>query len=141
MAAEAAAAAAGDQPPPTATKTGTVLVNGRPFTGGTIPFNRDVDVTKGTLTLTTTTGKLKVFGQSGVVANFMLVRGTDKGKPIVVLKLAGRQLLGLPEAQDEQRLGGRQRRRSRSARSGATARASSRRRAGSPRRPCAARTG
>jgi hypothetical protein len=76
-------------PPPTATKTGTVLVNGKPFTGGTIPFNAVVDVTKGTVTLTASVGKLKVYGQDKVIAKFKLVSGTDKGKPVVELQLQG----------------------------------------------------
>ena len=80
----------GGTPPATATTTGTVLVGGRPFTGGTIPYNVVVDVTNGTLTLTTDTGKLKVFGEGKkITARFKLVRGTDKGKPIVELLLQG----------------------------------------------------
>ena len=80
----------GSPPPATATATGTVLVGGRPFTGGTVPYNVVVDVTNGTLTLTTDTGKLKVFGEGKkITARFKLVRGTDKGKPIVELLLQG----------------------------------------------------
>ena len=70
------------------TPTGRVLLNGRPFTGGPVPFGRQVDVTNGTLRLTTSTGTLVVSGR-GTVAVFVLVRGTDKGKPVVELRLAG----------------------------------------------------
>jgi hypothetical protein len=74
--------------PATATKTGTVLVNGQPFTGGRIPFNSTVDVSKGTLLLETFAGTIKVYG-NGVSAIFVLARGTDNGKPIVELRLTG----------------------------------------------------
>ena len=43
--------------PPQATATGTVTVNGAPFTGGTVAYNSQVDVTKGALTLTTEAGE------------------------------------------------------------------------------------
>jgi hypothetical protein len=87
--ASADVAVSGGQPPPAnATRTGTVLVNGKPFTGGKIPYGSKVDVTKGTLTLKTDTGTLAVYGD-GVPAAFVLVRGTDSGKPIVELRLTG----------------------------------------------------
>jgi hypothetical protein len=73
--------------PPTGTATGTVLVNGRPFTGGAIPYNSIVDVTNGRLKLTADTGTLTVFG-AGVSAVFKLLRGTDQKKPIVEMRLA-----------------------------------------------------
>jgi hypothetical protein len=47
-----------------------------------------VDVTNGTLTLRADTGTLTVYG-AGVSAVFVLRRGTDSGKPIVELRLAG----------------------------------------------------
>jgi PKD repeat protein len=72
----------------TGTPTGTVLVNGRPFAGGQIPFGAKVDVTKGTLRLTTDVGTLLVYGK-GSVAIFLLRRATDRGKPAVELRLAG----------------------------------------------------
>jgi hypothetical protein len=72
--------------PPTGTATGTVLVNGAPFTSGTIPIGATVDVTNGRLQLTTSTGKLTVFG-AGVSANVKLVRGTDRKKPVTELRL------------------------------------------------------
>ena len=70
------------------TPSGRVLLNGRPFTGGLVPFGRRVDVTNGTLRLTTSTGTLAVSGR-GFFANFVLVRGTDRGRPVVELRLAG----------------------------------------------------
>jgi hypothetical protein len=63
-------------------------VNGRPYTGGTIPFNSTVDVTNGTLTLRASTGTLKVNGAGGITAAFILKRGSDGGKPLTVLQLA-----------------------------------------------------
>jgi len=65
-----------------------VTVNGRPFTTGTIPYNATVDVTRGSVTLRTTTGNLKVNGAGGITAAFKLVRGTDNGRPLVELRLA-----------------------------------------------------
>jgi hypothetical protein len=67
---------------------GTVLVNGKPLTSGTIPYGSIVDVTQGALVLTTDTGQLGIYG-SGVFAAFKLLRGTDGKKPIVVLRLVG----------------------------------------------------
>jgi hypothetical protein len=65
-----------------------VLVNGRPYTGGTISFGSTVDVTNGTLTLRASTGTLKVNGAGGITAAFVLKRGSDNGKPLTVLQLA-----------------------------------------------------
>ena len=77
-------------PPPagkaTGKPTGTVLLNGRPFTGGPISYGSKLDVTRGRLTLTTDTGTITVFGK-GVFAVFLILRGTDNGKPIVELRL------------------------------------------------------
>ncbi len=75
-------------PTPTATPTGTVTLNGRPFTGGPVPFNATVDVTSGTLTIVATTGTLTVNGQGGITAAFTLVRGLDGKTPVVELRLA-----------------------------------------------------
>jgi hypothetical protein len=77
----------GAAPPPTGTPTGTVLVNGRPFTGGRIPYNSTVDVTNGTLLLRADTGTLTVRGAGGLPAVFKLLRGTDNRRPIVELRL------------------------------------------------------
>jgi hypothetical protein len=77
------------QQPPAATRTGVVLVNGRPFTGGVIPFNSNVDVTRGTLTMTTPQGRMQVYGQNGITARFRLVRGTDQGRQVFELRLIG----------------------------------------------------
>jgi hypothetical protein len=74
--------------PPTGTPTGTVLVNGAPFAGGDIAFGSTVDVTKGSLSLTTAAGRLTVTGAGGVPAAFVLVRGTDAGASILELRLA-----------------------------------------------------
>ena len=76
----------GSATPPTGTATGTVLVNGRPFTSGVIPFNSTVDVTNGRLKMTGSTGTVTVFG-AGVSSVFKLLRGTDKKKPIVEMRL------------------------------------------------------
>ena len=76
--------------PPKATKTGTVLVNGKPFAGGTIPFNSKVDVTKGSVTMTTSRRQVQVLRRERRSPRSSSFRkGTDKGKPIIVLKLAG----------------------------------------------------
>jgi PKD repeat protein len=76
-------------PPATGVAIRTVLVNGRPYTGGPIPYGSKVDVTKGILVLTTDTGTLRLFGMGGITAIFRLVRGTDQGRPIVELQLLG----------------------------------------------------
>jgi hypothetical protein len=74
--------------PPTATATGTVTVNGQPFTVGTIPYGVTVDVTKGAVVLKSDVGTLKVTGAGGITAAFVLARGTDRGKSVVELRLA-----------------------------------------------------
>jgi hypothetical protein len=66
-----------------------VLVNGRPFTAGTIPYNSTVDVTRGRLVLRADTGTLTVNGAGGITAIFKLLRGTDRKKPVVELRLTG----------------------------------------------------
>jgi hypothetical protein len=81
--------AAGPIPPPAAATRGTVLLNGRPFTGGTIPFNATVDVTRGSVVLSTAVGRLTVRGAGRVTAAFRLVRGRDRGRALVELRLAG----------------------------------------------------
>jgi hypothetical protein len=77
----------GAAPPPTGTPTGAVLVNGRPFTGGRIPYNSTVDVTSGTLVLRADTGTLTLRGAGGLPAVFRLLRGTDNRRAIVELRL------------------------------------------------------
>jgi len=74
-------------PPATGTSTGTVLVDGAPFTAGPIPYNSTVDVTNGSVLLKTDTGSLTVHGADGISAVFLLLRGTDNKKPIVELRL------------------------------------------------------
>jgi hypothetical protein len=74
--------------PPSGTPTGTVLVNGAPFTGGQIPYGSRVDVTNGTLKITTDTGSLQVYGD-GVPAAFVVLRGRDGKKTIVEFRLVG----------------------------------------------------
>jgi hypothetical protein len=70
-----------------------VLVNGRSFTDGIVPYGANVDVTKGTLDMTTEAGPLSVFGAGGLTAKFKLVRATmragGKTVPVVELRLAG----------------------------------------------------
>src|SRR5262249_43711268 len=60
----------GTPAPPTGTATGTVLVNGSPFTGGTIPYGSSVDVTSGKLNMKTESGPLTVYGGGGVPSQF-----------------------------------------------------------------------
>ncbi len=75
-------------PPAQGTPTGTVLLNGRPFTGGPVPYGAKLDVTNGRLSLKTDVGTLLVYG-SGIPASFVVVHATDKGKRIVELRLTG----------------------------------------------------
>src|SRR5204862_3328663 len=70
----------GAAPPPQGTPTGTVLVNGRPFTGGPIAYGATVDVTNGRLLMRADTGTITVFGGGGITAAFKLVRGKDRNK-------------------------------------------------------------
>ena len=65
-----------------------MLVNGKAFTSGAIPYGSTVNVTRGTLTLRTEAGTMTVWG-AGVSANFVLERLTDKGRTIVQLRLVG----------------------------------------------------
>jgi hypothetical protein len=65
-----------------------VLVNGQPFTTGTIPYGATVDVTEGTVTLRADVGTLKVNGAGRLPAAFKLIRGVDRRRPIVELRLA-----------------------------------------------------
>jgi hypothetical protein len=83
-------------PPPTATASGAVLVNGRPFTTGTVPYGANVDVTRGRIVLRTATGNLTVNGAGGITARFRLARGTDNRRPIVELRLVGGSFAACP---------------------------------------------
>ena len=86
----------GSTPPATGTPTGTVLVNGAPFTGGQVPYNSTVDVTRGRLALRTDTGTLTVNGR-GVTSVFVLARGTDRGRSIVELRLTRGNFAACPK--------------------------------------------
>lgn len=73
--------------PPTGIRSGTVLVNGKPYRSGRpIPYGSTVDVTAGRLALTTEVGALTVYG-GGVSALFKLLRASERGKPLVELRL------------------------------------------------------
>jgi PKD repeat protein len=76
-------------PPATGTPKGRVLVNGKLFTGGRIPYHSTIDVSNGSLVLKTDTGQLNLYGASGLPAKFQLLRSTDRHKPIVELLLVG----------------------------------------------------
>lgn len=68
----------GGTPPPgqvTGQVTGTVLVNGQPYTGGPIPYGAVIDATKGTVKLTSNLGSGVFFG--GV---FVLARGFETSR-------------------------------------------------------------
>jgi hypothetical protein len=65
------------------------LGKGRLFTGGRIPYNSTVDVTRGTLALRADVGTLTVRGADRLPAVFELARSGTKTKPIVELRLAG----------------------------------------------------
>jgi hypothetical protein len=65
-----------------------VTVNGTPFTTGQVPYNTTVDVTRGRIVLRADTGTLTVSGAGGITAAFVLVRGTDRGRAVVELRLA-----------------------------------------------------
>jgi LCCL domain-containing protein len=75
--------------PPSGSATGTVLVNGQPFTGGTVAYGSDVDVTKGKLDMSTEAGDLTVYGGAGVTSKFKLVRATSNKRALVELRLIG----------------------------------------------------
>ena len=64
-------------------------MNGAPFTGDTIPYGSKVDVTNGTLDMSTEAGHLTVFGGGGLTAKFQLVRASTKKLPLVELRLIG----------------------------------------------------
>jgi hypothetical protein len=80
-------------PPPKGTATGTVLVDGRQFTNGTIPYGSTVDVTSGSVSLTTDAGTLTVYGDGTSPAKAVLERSSERVKsktlPLVQLTLVG----------------------------------------------------
>jgi PKD repeat protein len=78
----------GVPPPARATTVGTVLVNGRAFTGGLLPYRSRVDVTNGRLVLRTDAGTVTVYG-GGALARFVLLHAVEGGRPTVVLQLTG----------------------------------------------------
>jgi hypothetical protein len=85
----------GGSSPPTlsGSATGTVLVNGKRFTSGTIAYGSTVDVTSGTLTLRTDVGTLAVFGDGTDAAKAVLTRTSEhvkrKTQPLVQVALVG----------------------------------------------------
>jgi hypothetical protein len=85
------------QPPPTGTATRGVTVNGRSFTTGTVPFGATVDVSRGSLVLRTSTGRLNVYGGGGITARFKLLRGPAGGKPLFELRLLGGSFAACPK--------------------------------------------
>ena len=72
-------------------------MNGRPFTGGTIPYRSVVDVTNGRLTLRADTGTLTVRGANRIPAVFVLLRGTDRKQAIVELRLTNGDFSACPK--------------------------------------------
>ena len=78
----------GTSPPATGTSTGKVLIGGRPYLGGTIPPGATVDVTHGTIHVTTITGNVNLYG-AGTPSEFKLLNGTDGGKRVVLIELVG----------------------------------------------------
>jgi LCCL domain len=79
--------------PPSGSTTGAVLVNGQPFTGGTIAYGSSVDVTNGKLDMSTEAGPLTVYG-GGITSQFKLVRATSKKLAVVELRLIGGNFSG-----------------------------------------------
>jgi hypothetical protein len=73
---------------PSGTATGAVTLDGKPFTGGQVPYGKKVDVTKGSLTIKTRAGTLTLSGR-GVLSQFVLLKSSAGGKPLDVLKLVG----------------------------------------------------
>jgi hypothetical protein len=73
---------------PSGVASGSVLVNGVAFSSGSLSYGSRVDVTNGTLQLTTRAGSLRVFG-GGVTALFVLAKSSQAGKPLDVLRLVG----------------------------------------------------
>jgi hypothetical protein len=76
--------------PPEGSATGTVLVNGQPFTSGPVPFGSRVDVTAGRLTLAADLGTIELFGDGTNPAQFVPTRVSErvKGKTQALIQLA-----------------------------------------------------
>jgi hypothetical protein len=70
-----------------------VLVNGRRFTSGPIPFGSTVDVSAGRVTLTADVGTLAVYGAGKITARFVPRRATEvvngKRRSLIELALVG----------------------------------------------------
>jgi hypothetical protein len=73
---------------PSGSAKGTVLVNGKAFRSGAIPYGSRIDATKGRLSLTTRVGRLQLYG-AGATTTFRLVKSSEKGKPLDELRLVG----------------------------------------------------
>lgn len=88
------------QEPPEGTATGTVLVNGQPFTAGPIPFGSTVDTTAGTITLRADVGTLTLRGDGTNTAMFIPSKATErvkkKTRTIVQLTLTGGDFAACP---------------------------------------------
>jgi hypothetical protein len=80
-------------PPPMGSATGSVLVNGQPFTSGAIPYGSTIDVTSGTLTMTTDVGTFAVYSDGVNPAQAIVTRTSERVKnkkqPLVQLALTG----------------------------------------------------
>ncbi|MFL5895164.1 MAG: LCCL domain-containing protein [Thermoleophilaceae bacterium] len=76
---------------PQGTATGNVLVNGRPFTSGPVPYGATVDVTGGTLQLSARdVGSVTTFGDGTDLARFVLKKSSVQvaGRKRTVAELA-----------------------------------------------------
>ena len=87
----------------TGSATGEVLVNGRPYRAGPIPYNSTIDVTKGTLQMTAPgVGTLFVTGDSGLLARFVLKKGSTvvkrRKRTVAELALTGGSFADCPAA-------------------------------------------
>jgi hypothetical protein len=86
----------GPPPPATGKTKGVILIGGKPFTGGHVPYHVTVDVTHGTLSLTTDTGTVDLYGANGLPAQFKLYHTTDHGHAVVEMILEGGKFSGCP---------------------------------------------
>jgi hypothetical protein len=80
-----------------------VLVNGQPFTSGTILFGSLVDLTNGRLLMRADTGTVDLFG-SGAPSVFVVQRGTDRSAPLVEFRLTGGSFAVCPKPAKGKRL-------------------------------------